>query len=335
MSAYKPDDMTDAALEKLERRISLVYKQAADDLKSKIESAAKELEAKDKAMRKKLESGKITQTKYDNWRKSALINEKRLKKLEEIMTERYIKADEVAASYINDTTPTIYSLNYNYEAYTLEKLNGDIGFSLINEQAVRRLIVEDPELLPFMPAEKAVEYAKDYAWTMKRIKNTILSAILQGDSIPKIAKKLMQDVQISQKADAIRTARTAITSAQNGGRQATFEKAAAMGIKVRKRWTATKDMRTRPSHGAADGQIVDVDEPFTVGGAKMMYPGDPSGPGRELYNCRCSMRTVEKPGIEKEQRKMRVKDVDGNYVLVNEMTYNEWVKWKDGNQGKS
>jgi hypothetical protein len=30
-----------------------------------------------------------------------------------------------------------------------------------------------------------------------------------------------------------------------------------------------------------------MDEPFTVGGASLMYPGDPAGPAEEVINCRC------------------------------------------------
>ncbi len=56
---------------------------------------------------------------------------------------------------------------------------------------------------------------------------------------------------------------------------------------VRKEWVAVKDQRTRDSHIAADGQIRRVNEPFDVGGSKLMFPGDPTGPADEVINCRC------------------------------------------------
>jgi hypothetical protein len=42
----------------------------------------------------------------------------------------------------------------------------------------------------------------------------------------------------------------------------------------------------------------------------MMFPGDKSmnAPGHEIYNCRCTTRTVEKDGIEAEPREMRVRN---------------------------
>jgi len=63
-----------------------------------------------------------------------------------------------------------------------------------------------------------------------------------------------------------------------------------------KRWIATPDARTRPSHLAAHRRYMDepipVDEPFRVGGWDLMYPGDPGGPAAETINCRCRSITI-------------------------------------------
>lgn len=59
---------------------------------------------------------------------------------------------------------------------------------------------------------------------------------------------------------------------------------------VTKKWDATGDARTRPSHRAMDGQAVRMDEAFTTpDGHKMLIPGDSSlgAPGSEVINCRC------------------------------------------------
>lgn len=57
----------------------------------------------------------------------------------------------------------------------------------------------------------------------------------------------------------------------------------------RKVWTATVgDDRTRPTHRAADGQRTLISEPFRVGGAQLLFPGDPRGPAQEVIQCRCS-----------------------------------------------
>lgn len=55
-------------------------------------------------------------------------------------------------------------------------------------------------------------------------------------------------------------------------------------------WETMKDERVRIAHVSADGQTVPIDEPFIVGGYKLMYPGDTltSNPPADLViNCRC------------------------------------------------
>lgn len=61
---------------------------------------------------------------------------------------------------------------------------------------------------------------------------------------------------------------------------------------VNKRWLATDDERTRPTHRHAEGQVVPVGQPFRVGEAELMYPHDVSGGAAtigEWINCRCTM----------------------------------------------
>lgn len=102
-----------------------------------------------------------------------------------------------------------------------------------------------------------------------------------------------------------------------------------MSITVYKKWVAAKDMRTRHEHGMADGQVVPANDPFIVGGEKLMFPADTAGSPWNVYNCRCAMRTVEKPGIEAEPRQIRVRDpITGKNVVVSDMTYSEWLEWK-------
>lgn len=321
--------MTERELAALERRIARIYKEAEKDLQKKIREYFSSFVERDKKQFALMKQGKITPKQYRQWRKNQIARGERFEALRDAIAERYTNANEVAVAYINDETPGIYSLNRNYAAYTIEKVHGNVGFNIWVERTVKRLVVEQPDLMPYYPEKRALKRGIDLAWGKRQITRQVTAGIIQGESIGKIANRLTQKIPSMNRASAIRTARTAVTAAQNGGRMDSYQAAEKMGIHVRKRWIATKDNRTRHEHAMVDGQTVDGNQPFTVGGYPMMYPGDPSAPGHLVYNCRCTMRTVEKEGIEAEPRMMRVKDPNtGRNVLVSEMTYKEWETWK-------
>ncbi len=58
-----------------------------------------------------------------------------------------------------------------------------------------------------------------------------------------------------------------------------------------KSWISTLDSRVRPSHAAANGQRVKVNEPFIVGDSRMLHPHDMTlgAPLSEVADCRCSV----------------------------------------------
>ena len=323
--------LTDKELAALERRIAQVYREARDELQETINAYFESFAERDKEMKALIgtvQNGREwTEEDYKQWRLAQIGRGERFEALRDQIAERMTQANEAAVAYVNDATPSIYSLNRNYAAYTIEQIAGDVGFTLWDESTVRRLIVEQPDLMPYYPEAKAVRRGIDLAYGKKQITASVTSGILQGKSIKGLADDLQKRITTMNRDSAIRTARTAVTGAQNAGRQDSFEAAAKMGIKVRKRWIATKDNRTRHDHGVADGQTVEYNEAFDVGGETLMYPGDASGSGWNIYNCRCSMRTVEAEGMEAELRQMRVRDANGRTVLVSEMTYTQWQEW--------
>ncbi len=284
----KPDAahlQTDKELAKLEKRIAKIYKEAADDLQKTIDDYFAKFAKRDAKQKARLEAGEITEQEYKQWRLAQMGRGERFKALQSRVAERYTEANETAVRYVNDATPGIYSLNRNYSAYTIEKVAGNVGFDLWDEQTVKRLIVENPEVMPYYPPEKALKRGIDLAYGKKQISASVTSSILQGKSIPNIAKDLRTRIPDMNKSSAIRTARTAVTGAQNAGRMDSYVAAEKMGIKVRKEWLATIDGRTRHSHAMLDGQAVDIDKPFKVDGEEIMFPGDTSAPGYLVYNC--------------------------------------------------
>ena len=325
----KPDAahlQTDKELAKLEKRIAKIYKEAADDLQKTIDDYFAKFAKRDAKQKARLEAGEITEQEYKQWRLAQMGRGERFKALQSRVAERYTEANETAVRYVNDATPGIYSLNRNYSAYTIEKVAGNVGFDLWDEQTVRRLIVENPEVMPYYPPEKALKRGIDLAYGKKQISASVTSSILQGKSILRIAKDLQTRMPDMNKSSAIRTARTAVTGAQNAGRMDSYVAAEKMGIKVRKEWLATIDGRTRHSHAMLDGEVVDKDKKFENG---CMFPGDPNGPPWEVYNCRCTLIAAV-DGVDTSDAKRRARDPEtGESVLIENMSYAEWAGWKE------
>lgn len=330
--AYYPDNWTDKELEALERRIAEVFKEAEKDLDKEVKEYFAKFKLRDKEMQARVDAGEMTKDDYQQWRMTQMGRGQRFEALRDKVAERYTQANEVANAYVNDATPSIYSLNRNYEAYTIEKAVGSCDFTLWDESTVRRLLVEQPDVMPYYPAQRALDRGIDLAYGKSQITKHVTSGIIRGLSPGKIANELMASVTGMNRDSAVRAARTGVTAAQNAGRFDSYIAAEKMGIQIKRRWICTKDARTRLDHGLADGQIVvGTKKPFIVGGYKMMFPGDKSlnAPGHEIYGCRCTTRTVEKDGIEAEPRQMRVRNAEGEWELINEMSYSNWVKWKE------
>jgi uncharacterized protein with gpF-like domain len=319
------DRLSEEALAHVEARIARIYGQAAAEIGEKAAKHYRDLERKDVAMRKRLERGEITEQDYRDWLSGQMLVGQINEDLRDNLAAQITDTNRLAAAFINDSRLDVFAINHNYSAWELETTYGNLSFTLYNAEAVRRIIVDNPDLLP---DPVSIDIPIDQRWNREKIGDVMASAILQGKSVPKIARDLEIVVGMN-KSSAVRNARSAMTGAQNAGRQSSFAHAAEMGIDVRKRWVATKDGHTRDSHNDLDGTTVPWNEPFhTILGSVIMHPGDRNAMPGDYYNCRCTMRTVEKPGIEAEPRMMRVRDPKtGKNVVVSEMTYRQWERW--------
>ena len=315
---------TDKALSELEKRIAKLYQEAGDELQKTIDAYFESFKKRDEEMVAQLNAGEITAEHYKQWRLNQMGRGERYQALRDRVANRMTDANATAVAYTNDATPGIYSLNRNYTAYTIEKVAGNVGFDLWDEQTVKRLIVEQPGLMPYYPPARALRRGIDLAWGKKQITASVTSSILQGKSIKGIADDLQRRITTMDRDSAIRTARTAVTGAQNAGRMDSYAAAAKMGIKLKKQWLATLDNRTRHAHAMLDGQTVDVDKPFKVDGYEIMYPGDTSAPGYLVYNCRCTT-VAEVDGVDASDA-LRL----DKYGPLPDMTYRQWENQKRG-----
>lgn len=321
--------LTNKELAKLERRIAKLYREAGKELQATIDAYFEQFKQRDEEMKALIgtvQNGKEwTEADYKRWRLNQIGRGERYQAMRDKVAHRVTDANAVAVSYTNDATPGIYSLNRNYSAYTIEQVAGNVGFDLWDEQTVKRLMVEQPDLMPYYPPKRALKRGIDLAYGKKQITASVTSSILQGLSIKHMADNLQKRITTMSRDSAIRTARTAVTGAQNAGRMDSYAAAEKMGIKLKKEWLATLDARTRHSHAMLDGEQVAQDKKFSNG---CRFPGDPQGPPWEIYNCRCTLIAAV-DGVDTSSAQRRARNADtGQTEVVSDMTYAEWAGWK-------
>lgn len=139
----------------------------------------------------------------------------------------------------------------------------------------------------------------------KRVANNISRGIAQGQSYSDIAKNIAVGMvgnyaRMNGGAlyNAMRITRTEAHRISQQAANDALKKAKANGADVVKQWDATLDKRTRPSHARVDGEIRELDEPFSNG---LMRPGDPRGRAAEVINCRCQLLQRARCALDEDE----------------------------------
>lgn len=143
--------------------------------------------------------------------------------------------------------------------------------------------------------QSAVDYALEASNRMadvgqtawNTIKNKVSQAVEQGTSVENLKKMLEKNKSFSEfRADTI--ARTEISNAYLNG---SWNGMAALGEfgPTHKIWIATADARSRETHIEVAGQVLPINEPYSVGGEPMMYPHSPGASAKNVVNCRCDI----------------------------------------------
>lgn len=330
----------DRLLRLLERRLNKEYNQASKEAHSKLVDYFKKFEKKDAIKRAERDAGKITKyvedyakmkgikeinqktinDAYDYWRTGQIAVGERWKEMQETLAEDFHNVNNIASEIIKDHSHDVYALNHNYGTFEVERGSlVDTSYTLYDKSTVERLVRDNPDLLP-PPGKKVsqrIREGKDVLWNKQLIQSSMTQSILQGESIPQIAKRLAESVGDSNRKAAIRNARTMTTGAENAGRVDSYKRAQKMGINMVQVWLATLDGRTRHSHRMMDGEKVQVDKKFSNG---CRFPGDPRGPSWEIYNCRCTL-IGQVDGVD-----FNLSDASQRNNKLGGMNYEEWKK---------
>lgn len=263
-----PHNESDKRLENTQRMLSAAYNTAYKDIKADIGQMLAETD---------LTADNATQRlneiqKYD-----------RLSRIAEEITAKILEANKSAVKNIENLGKDVYQLNYNAVA-------ANFGYSDItktkSEDAIEK--VDFYNVLAF----EALTDKKSIART---VESALMGAVLLGKGTKSIYSAIKINIA-KQLEGGVKIATTVTTQSENKAILDVGNKAVAHGKRITKVWRAVGDSKTRPAHRAASGQVRLLDEPFIVGGEKLMYPGDWSlgASAGNTINCRCVIALVEK-----------------------------------------
>lgn len=317
------DAIAERARFDLQGRLQRSYVRAINDIERKLKAHLERFEAAEKKWRDRIAKGEATEEDFRVWRMGQEFTGKRWRDMRDQIVADLYRVNQQSVNAVNKERTNVFADNANYEMYELDQHGRmGMGWTVYNRQSVERLLRDDPELLP----EKEISKMKDGVWNRKKVNGAVVQGIIQGESIPQIAKRIAEVTGSQNLQQMVSFARTAMTGAQNAGRIEAMHQAQSLGIKLKKRWMATLDHRTRDAHQELDMQTVDVDEPFEVysKGIKqeIKFPGDPNAAPELVMNCRCTLVQFhpEYPPQAMKRRDNETKEV------IDAVSYKEWLK---------
>lgn len=319
-------EWTDSVIDDLEYKLRLQYSEATAEMLDKQAEWLKDYERKKAQYDNDLKEGRITKEEYRRFMQTKSLQSQWYTNMIDSLADGAYMADVRAMDTINDALPRVYAENHNYGTYQVENVaRVDTTYTLMDENTVRHLLANNPDLLP----NKYVDKSKDIQWNKEHFNSAVMQGLIQGESIPHMAERIRGVMGMNYRA-SVRNARTAATAAENGGRLDSYLRMAEMGIDVRKEWIATNDHRTRSTHKRSQHEVRELDERFHVTG--LLYPGDMStnDPG-EVYNCRCSLAAnFDRSG----RNPVTGESATDGFLQQPDMDYSEWKEYEKPKQEK-
>ena len=273
------------AEEKELKRLKAIYNKAADDIMKKIE----------------ISNGKIS-VLLANWddltdeEKSiyqSQIYQRNFQKSLKTQIDGFLK-DLNSKQYatITEYMEDCYKNGYLGAMYSIHKQGIPI-ISPIDQKKVTKAMFTDSKI----SKKLYTKLGEDVEVLKKRIANNISRGIATASDYKVIARNIAADSNVGFNR-AMRITRTEGNRISNESAYDASMSAKDKGADVVKSWDAALDGRTRESHRQVDGEIRELDEPFSNG---MMYPSDPAGGAAEVVNCRCALLQRAKWALDDDE----------------------------------
>jgi hypothetical protein len=151
----------------------------------------------------------------------------------------------------------------------------------------------DPNVVRLLERKEMLIRNVDDA-TKQNIRRTLVEGYNKGETHRQLTERVNKYMSHTEQHRSRTIARHEINSANNG---AAHEGYRQMGIpQERWIWSGSADTREdgsgRLPHQEADGQIVNLDDVFTVWDEGLQYPGDPAGRAANVIGCLCTVSPV-------------------------------------------
>ncbi|MEN6623937.1 MAG: phage minor head protein [Smithella sp.] len=212
---------------------------------------------------------------------------------------------------IKRLTPEMYNESFFREAWQIDSASElRLNWGTINKGA----IVEDLA----NPYDK-IAYENYPRNAKQAIRKAINNGLPLGKTLTQMTRDLKKAMNITNAA-GIRIVRTEAMTAQNAAANDVYTRAIDRGIEGDDIWDATFDLKTRPDHGHADGQVKNKKTGmFSLGGELTPYPGWENLSAKQRINCRCHHR-FQISGYSPKLIRTREQGV------IPFQTYDEWKK---------
>ena len=207
-----------------------------------------------------------------------------------------------------------YKNGYLGAMYSIHKQGIPI-ISPIDQKKVTKAMFTDSKI----SKKLYTKLGEDVGLLKKRIANNLSRGIATASDYKVIARNIAADSNVGFNR-AMRITRTEGNRISNESAYDASMSAKDKGADVVKSWDAALDGRTRESHRQVDGEIRELDEPFSNG---MMYPSDPAGGAAEVVNCRCALLQRAKWALDEDELQT-LKDRAAFYGLDKTENFNDF-----------
>lgn len=314
--------------EEVIRRLESIYSESLKDIEKKTQAMQEEInrlgtmaklstDADEKARLLSMQQSKIYQKQYQDAMK---------KQIGSVLDNMQVEEFKTVSEYLQKC----YEEGFVGTMFDLQGQKIPLCFPL-DQTAMVRAVQLDSKISNGLYSR----IGENVSDLKKHITAEVSRGIAQGSDFHQIAKQIrghMMGVYPQKTGGALYRseliARTEGHRIQVQSGMDACQKAKDKGADVVKQWDSTLDGETRDSHRAVDGEVRELDEPFSNG---LMFPGDPSGGAAEVCNCRCALLQRARWALGYDFTKMDNKTGE----LVDFSNIDDYDKFKETYWGKA